>query len=73
MVSNEEKLEAQKKLHPAKVESWPIADRILTIRDSKGLSGVWLPVLCANVVLTWDNDLRSYSLIPLGNCESTYS
>lgn len=73
MVSKEERLETQTKSNSAKVESWPIADRILSIRDSRGLSGVWSPVLCANGVLKWDNDLRSYSMIPLGNCESAYS
>jgi hypothetical protein len=39
----------------------------------KRVLGVWLPVLCANGVLEWDNDLRLYSLIPLGNCESADS
>lgn len=73
MLSNEEKLEAQKKLYSAKVKSWPIADWVLAIRDSKRLSGVWSPVLCANGVLKWDKDSRSYSLIPLGSCESVYS
>jgi hypothetical protein len=72
MVSNEEILKAQKKIHSTKVESRPIADRVLAIHDSKELSGVWSPVLCANGILKWRNDSQSYNLIPLGNCESIY-
>lgn len=42
VASKEERMGAQAKLRYIKVESWPIADQILTIRDSKGLSGVTL-------------------------------
>lgn len=51
VVSKEERVEAQTKVNSAKVKSCPIADRVLTIRDSKGLSGVWSPVLCVFGVL----------------------